>query len=52
MQVPVADRFGPPSLPGRLLEAAGNCRPREMAVHDKTRLTGPLRPFLRMRDEG
>ena len=37
------DRSDPLPLPGRLLEAAGNRRPREMIALDRTRLTGPLR---------
>ena len=31
---------------GRFNEATGNRRPREMAVHDKTRLIGPLQSFF------
>lgn len=35
----------PASGPGRLLERRGDAAPRGMAVHDRTRLTGRLRPF-------
>ena len=44
-------RSGPSLLSGRLLEAAGNRRPREMIVPDKTRLTGSLRHFFKLRFE-
>ena len=32
--------------PGRLLERRGDAAPRGMAVHDRTRLIGRLRPFI------
>jgi hypothetical protein len=33
---------------GRLLEHIGNCMPRGMAVHDRTRLIGQLRLLLNL----
>ncbi len=37
---------------GCVLEACGDAGPRQMVVHDRTRLTGPLRTFLPPPDEG